>query len=109
MTDADAFLDAIFADPENDLPRLVYAEFIRLQCAIARLPGNSPEVTELWKRVQPVWARLEDEWWPATREAWVVGCALRYGVQPYEISEHLDAVHFRRGLLDKRVRIPFDR
>lgn len=44
MSDADAFLDAIFAAPDDDLPRLVYAdwleehgqqayaEFIRLKC-----------------------------------------------------------------------------
>ena len=47
MTDADALLAAILADPDDDTPRLAYAdwlgesgdadraEFIRLQCAIA--------------------------------------------------------------------------
>src|SRR5438094_4748150 len=48
MSDADALLDAIFDNPDDDTPRLVYAdwlqehgqanyaEFIRLQCAAAR-------------------------------------------------------------------------
>jgi uncharacterized protein (TIGR02996 family) len=92
MTDADPFLDAIFDNPDDDLPRLVYAdwleehgegtyaEFIRLQCAVARLPWNGPEATELWKRISPVWNRLEEEWWPI---AWLL--------------RGIDATHFRRG------------
>ncbi len=69
MTDADAFLDAIFADPANDLPRLVnadwleehgqeaYAEFIRLQCAAAKEKPFSPAANELWKGIGRVWRR----------------------------------------------------
>lgn len=53
MNDRAAFLAAIIAEPENDLPRLIYAdyldergeseraEFIRVQCELARLPGCS--------------------------------------------------------------------
>jgi uncharacterized protein (TIGR02996 family) len=92
MSEADALLDAIFAAPDDDLPRLVYAdwledhgqqayaEFIRLQCEVARLPWNSPEATELWKRISPAWRRLEDDWWP-------IGWAFR-GIDPMD---------FRRG------------
>jgi uncharacterized protein (TIGR02996 family) len=76
MTDADAFLDAIWAVPADDTPRLVYAdwleehgqaahaEFIRLQCAAAREKPFSPAANELWKAISGVWRRLEDEWWP---------------------------------------------
>ena len=28
MSDADAFLDAIFAQPDDDTPRLVYADWL---------------------------------------------------------------------------------
>lgn len=50
MSDQEAFLAAVAADPDDDLPRLVFAdwceengdparaEFIRLQCALARQP-----------------------------------------------------------------------
>lgn len=50
MSDADALISAVAAEPDNDLPRLVYAdwldengqparaEFIRVQCRLAALP-----------------------------------------------------------------------
>src|SRR5262245_42550191 len=53
MNDADAFLQAIREDPENDTPRLIFAdwleergdprgEFIRVQCALAHCPEDNP-------------------------------------------------------------------
>lgn len=98
MTDADALLDAIWATPDDDLPRLVYAdwlqerghdayaEFIRLQCAVARVPGASPEATDYWKAIGSVWTRLARDW------GWVV----------YSFPR-LDAVDFRRGFLKPGV------
>jgi uncharacterized protein (TIGR02996 family) len=80
----DSFLQAIHENPDDDTPRLVYAdwlddhgdplraEFIRLQCASARLPVGSPEQARLldqectlqrqpaaavWKQEVPAWAR----------------------------------------------------
>ena len=59
--DAD-FLRLIFADPDADGPRLVYAdwlaeqgqsaraEFIRVQCALAALPAEDPQTTALRTR-----------------------------------------------------------
>lgn len=100
MSEADAFLDAIFATPDDDLARLVYAdwleehgqqayaEFIRLQCEVARLPWNSPEATELWKLISPVWRRLEDDWWPI---AWA--------------RPQFDATDFRRGFYSRRLQL----
>ena len=49
----EGFLEAIRAAPDDDVPRLVYAdwleergeplgEFIRVQCALARLPADDP-------------------------------------------------------------------
>ncbi len=55
MTDAGDFLAAIIDRPDDDLPRLVYAdfldergdperaEFIRVQCELARLPAADPD------------------------------------------------------------------
>ena len=54
MADTMALLEAIRASPDDDAPRLVYAdwleehgdqpraEFIRVQCALARLPQDDP-------------------------------------------------------------------
>src|SRR5262245_4562103 len=54
-----AFLDAIGEEPEDDAPRLVYAdwlddqgqghraEFIRLQCRLARMDENDPDRIDL--------------------------------------------------------------
>jgi len=56
LTDLDAILRAVVADPADDTPRLVYAEvcddageheraeFIREQCELARMPADEPFV-----------------------------------------------------------------
>jgi uncharacterized protein (TIGR02996 family) len=75
MSDRDALLTAILADPDEDTPRLVYAdwlqehgeaeraEFIRLQCELARLPPQSERATQLALRASALrdelFARLE--------------------------------------------------
>jgi uncharacterized protein (TIGR02996 family) len=98
--EADAFLDAIFDQPDDDTPRLVYADwlqehgqenyaqFIRLQCAAAREKLWSDEANRLWEEIGRVWNRLDAEWLPAMREEWP------YLSRP---SGLLDAVHFHRG------------
>jgi uncharacterized protein (TIGR02996 family) len=60
--DAPALAAAVVADPEDDLPRLAfadcceengdpeYAEFIRTQCSLARLPWDDPRTTALRHR-----------------------------------------------------------
>ena len=117
--DADAFLDAIFASPDDDTHRLVYADwleeygqgsypqFIRLQCAAAREPFWSDEANRLWEEIGRVWSRLDDEWWPATREGWgIPGVRSRWISTeqgwvdyPVVLSRQLDAIDFRRGFL----------
>jgi uncharacterized protein (TIGR02996 family) len=75
VPDHDAFLQAILHDPEDDAPRLLYAdwleergdpygEFIRVQCELARLAPDTPGRQELQRREyellaewEPVWAR----------------------------------------------------
>ena len=100
--EADAFLDAIFDNPDDDTVRLVYADwlqehgqenfaqFIRLQCAAAREKLWSDEANRLWEEIGRVWTKLDDEWWPATRENW------QFGYFPPVL---LDAIHFERGFL----------
>jgi uncharacterized protein (TIGR02996 family) len=102
MTDADAFLDAIFAYPENDLPRLVYAdwleehgqeaygEFIRLQCAIDPLPNDHPNRLPLRRREKEVWAAVKGRW-PEFFRATKVG-----------------KDWFRRGFITRNLVLPSD-
>jgi uncharacterized protein (TIGR02996 family) len=72
-TEAD-FLRPIFADPDADGPRLVYAdwreqcgdsaraEFIRVQCALAALPEDERERHPLREREQELIRRHRSEW-----------------------------------------------
>jgi uncharacterized protein (TIGR02996 family) len=72
--DRAAFLRAIAENPDDDLPRLVYAdwldehgeparaEFIRIQCELARLPRRSPRRAELEGRERELLAAREVAW-----------------------------------------------
>jgi uncharacterized protein (TIGR02996 family) len=79
MTHEEAFLQAIGEQPEDDLPRLVYAdwltdrgdprgEFIHTQCLLARLAEDDPRRPELEARERDLLARHQEEWlgqvWP---------------------------------------------
>lgn len=56
-----ALLGSVLADPDSDAPRLVMAgwyddhdcprgEFIRVHCALARLPADDPNIPALTQR-----------------------------------------------------------
>jgi uncharacterized protein (TIGR02996 family) len=73
MTHDEAFLRAIIADPDDDGPRLVYAdwleergdpqgEFIRVQLALASLPEGDPRRWELEAREGSLLKDHESEW-----------------------------------------------
>jgi uncharacterized protein (TIGR02996 family) len=74
MPDQKAFLQAIRDAPEDDAVRLVYsdwleeqgqdarAEFIRVQCALARCPRRSSRRKGLAARVDELWRQFEDQW-----------------------------------------------
>jgi uncharacterized protein (TIGR02996 family) len=76
MSDEKALLAAIWDHPHEDTPRLVYAdwldehgdapraEFIRVQCELARLGewDDSPRKAELEKREQQLWKKHAKEW-----------------------------------------------
>jgi uncharacterized protein (TIGR02996 family) len=97
VPDDQALFQAILADPEDDLPRLIYAdwceengdtdraEFIRVQIEIARLPelAGGSRAAELRRREQELWRQHGATW----RQ--VVPPCLRSGVV------------FRRGFIDE--------
>lgn len=89
----DAFLQAILADPDSDVPRLVYADwleeqgnprgaFIRLQCARAKLTRHDPGWKELLAQEAPLFKRFEEEW-------------------SKPISRLVDTVEYRRGFIER--------
>ena len=70
----DAFLAAILAAPDDDAPRLIYAdwldeqgqperaEFIRVQCTLARLPDGDKRREELEARNRALLAGHQEDW-----------------------------------------------
>jgi uncharacterized protein (TIGR02996 family) len=74
MTESDAFLAAIADRPDDDLPRLVFAdwldehgdadraEFIRVQCELAKLPADDPRRGDLTRREKQLLERHRDGW-----------------------------------------------
>ncbi|HJZ93153.1 MAG TPA: TIGR02996 domain-containing protein [Gemmataceae bacterium] len=84
MTDQDAFLDAVFAAPDDDAPRLVYADwldehgepqyadFIRLRCQMARMANGERGWRPLRRKLHWTWAALQSLWrqkYPRTKLA----------------------------------------
>jgi uncharacterized protein (TIGR02996 family) len=74
MSEADGFLQAIIAEPDDDTHRLVYADWldehgqperadlIRIQCALARLRYDDDAVSELQAREYRLLARHLPRW-----------------------------------------------
>src|SRR5205823_2437410 len=74
MIEDDAFLQAIIENPDDDSRRLKYADwledwgeteradFIRVQCKLARLPQDDPQSPGLVAREQAFLKRHQDEW-----------------------------------------------
>jgi uncharacterized protein (TIGR02996 family) len=96
-----AFLRDIKEHPEDDTPRLVYAdwleengdadraEFIRLQCELERLPGGDERVPELRRRAGVMERAHARAWLPAAIHALNGGSP-----KPFKDGR------FRRGFLD---------
>jgi uncharacterized protein (TIGR02996 family) len=90
MTQEEAFIQAIREAPEDDAPRLIFAdwleehgqadraEFIRLQCQLARMADKNPERSALTSRTDDLLRSHWDEWVGPFRE--IVGSRRdRYG------------------------------
>jgi uncharacterized protein (TIGR02996 family) len=85
---ADSFLEDIRRNPDDDTPRLIFAdwldengdaaraEFIRLQCRLAQLAEDDPERAALERR--------EEELLSAHEQVWTTGAFLRWLNHPAE-------------------------
>jgi uncharacterized protein (TIGR02996 family) len=109
MTEQEAFLQAIVEEPDDDTPRLVYAdwldengqhdraEFIRVQCLQASLPWDDDRQSELLAREARLLARHYEEWtaaggdWP-DREDGTPGLGFRRGFIERVLS--VEPAHF---------------
>jgi uncharacterized protein (TIGR02996 family) len=83
MNHNDALLQAILAAPDDDAPRLAYAdwleehyqpdraEFIRIQCDLAKLAVADGRRAELEARERELLAKYESDWLGAIRSPWL--------------------------------------
>ena len=98
MDDRQAFINAIQAEPNNDIPRLVYAdwledegdeqaELIRVQCAIQQSAKNTEEQIGLKAREQQLLSIFDQRW-----------------IEPLK-ALHARDVYIQRGFVDEiRIR-----
>jgi uncharacterized protein (TIGR02996 family) len=97
VTRDDTFLQAIIENPDDDTPRLVYAdfldargdprgEFIRVQCQLALLPADDPRRTEL-EAVERRLLKEHDREWAAPLLLPLAGMVTHWG--------------FRRGFIEE--------
>jgi uncharacterized protein (TIGR02996 family) len=108
MTQDDGFLHAVREDPDDDAPRLVYAdwleergdprgEFIRADCALARLPAGDPRRPALEERRRLLLAEHHDAWLGPLRGL-AYGWSFRRGfveevtVDTRQLPKHADAL-----------------
>lgn len=111
-----ALLAAIAARPDDDGPRLVYAdalseqqdprgEFILLQCQAARLPSEDPKRAELAQRAKQLLDQHRAAWSPAGLE-WQFDRGFPFFLQVHvsQLREHLAAIHAAWTLRSLEVR-----
>src|SRR5262249_53104732 len=83
----DPFLRAIAYDPENDTPRLIYAdwleeqgdprgEYLRLECYLATLAQDNPQFDRLVVRFRELHGRIDPDWRVAVARSKVERCRL---------------------------------
>src|SRR6187401_142432 len=78
MTDEDAFIRTILADPGNAAPRLVYAdwleerndsdsacraEYLRIECELDGLPSGDRKRRRLQRRLLQLRESVGNDWW----------------------------------------------
>lgn len=106
MTD-EHFLQTILADPDNDGPRLIYAdwleergdqrgEFIRVQCELAKGPANYARYGELKSREQALLQHHEHEWIEASIKRLVNSYEFQRGLPTFVELRAKQFSHFPR-------------
>src|SRR5262245_61446898 len=109
MSDERAFLDALRADPGDDVTRLVYADwlddradFLRGEVELASLPEGDPRAAELSERLArrrldlaPEWVRAAGKRW----DVWLTGYPGRKKIAVIKIIRELTGCGLAEGKL----------
>jgi uncharacterized protein (TIGR02996 family) len=122
MSDRLGLMRAIHEQPEDDLPRLAYAdwleeqddpahaEFVRVEVALSRVRRGSPEYRALFNRELELIRAHKDAWFGTFRSGWG-GYEIRrgfieevWGGQPESVLPHADWLHSHHTLQDLSVR-----
>jgi uncharacterized protein (TIGR02996 family) len=116
MTHDEAFLEDIAEHPEDDTPRLVYAdwlddqgdldraEFIRVQCELARLAEEDPRREELGQRERQLLAEHQERWVESVRP-YLTEWQFRRGmiewarIEPATFTEHAPALYRQQPIV----------
>jgi uncharacterized protein (TIGR02996 family) len=110
MSDHDAFLQEILAHPDDDTPRLIYAdwleergdprgEFIRVQCALVKVYAEFPRYRSLYPN--PNWSHPDrpDLLAAYSRQMQLLRKFEKQWIQ--EIREYLKGWRFQRGFVEE--------
>jgi uncharacterized protein (TIGR02996 family) len=92
MSDEPAFLQALQAQPNDDVTRLVYAdwlddrgdprgEYLRLECSLAELSPGEPRHAELAARARELAAALDPDWLAVVSKTDIELCAFTFRFQ----------------------------
>jgi uncharacterized protein (TIGR02996 family) len=112
--DAEALLGAILAAPDDDAPRLVFADwleehgdparaaFIRAQVELARLPANDRRRPQLVQIERSLWTKYRAEW-KAWLPHWAEVASFRRG---FVERIRCDAANYIAGADEVRLRTP---
>jgi uncharacterized protein (TIGR02996 family) len=123
---ADAFLQAIADDPDDDAPRLIFAdwlqeqdeasrrraEFIRVQYALRALNPDDPCRVQLEELQRNLLLAHEQEWTALLRELGVTGCQFRRGfvekiaITPRALAAHGQAIRAAAPICEVQL-LPF--
>jgi uncharacterized protein (TIGR02996 family) len=98
VNEEEAFLQTIAENADDDLPRLIFAdwleergdprgEFIRVQCALARMPPDDPDRPQVEERERGLLGQYEHVW-----TDW--------------LARLVDHWEFRRGFVERVVMLP---
>jgi uncharacterized protein (TIGR02996 family) len=112
MTHDEAFLQEIVDNPDDDTPRLIFADwldehdqsdradFIRVQCALARMPPDDPRRFDLEEREGELLAERGDAW-AAPLPGLNIHCAFRRGFVDSLVLLGVQFLEHREELLQR--------
>jgi uncharacterized protein (TIGR02996 family) len=105
----DPFIKAILATPEDEAPRLIYsdwldehddprAEYLRIDCALAKMSQDDPRFDELVVRFRVLHFQIDRAWRTAVARTRIENCAPRFDFRcpkQWDKLELTDQEHLR--------------